>query len=117
MSETGILWTHWGHLATKPVVALPIWWVASLVLPMAWAIGVALLVPAAVSLWRKQKLWPGCLQTQTMLVSKDEVADSWAALVVVLPVAMDGPVLIRVAIGLLLAAVLWPLGLHRWARP
>lgn len=115
MSETGFWWTHWGHLLTKPLVAVPLWWLAQLVLPPWMSVVIALGVPLVYSAIRKARLWPGSLKTA--VAWKDEAADAWAAGIVVLPLAMDSlqPVM-RVAIGALMGVwfVVW---LHRWALP
>ena len=121
MSETGFWWTHWGHLVTKPILAgvlyaFALWGVTQAGWPHALAWGVALFLPALVSLARKAILWPGCLKG--LNVWRDEFVDVWASAVLVAPLAADTmPVGYRVALGVGLAGVLWPVGLHRWALP
>lgn len=115
--STPFLWTHWGHLATKPAQSL------ALYLPLRWfgvapwtAVVVALVVPALVSAVRKQVLWPGCFRH--LDVWKDEFADTWAAAVGVLPLAITTmPLVYRVVFGFAMLGVLWPGGLHKWALP
>ena len=118
MTETGFWWTHAGHLLTKPLIAAPLWWVAARVLPPWLAVSLALLLPAAYSLWRKNRLWPGCLRTQTGLVVRDEIADAYAAAIVVLPLAMDTmPLGYRLALGVAMLVFFVGSGLHRWGLP
>lgn len=118
MSETGFWWSHWGHLLTKPLLAVPLWWLAGQWLPPVPAMGLALLLPAMVSLGRKAILWPGSVRRETWMVMQDEVADTVAAAVVVVPLGTSMlPMGMRVAFGVALVALLWPVGLHRWARP
>lgn len=112
---SGFWWTHWGHLLTKPLVAVPLWWVASRWLPWWAAVALALGVPLVYSAIRKARLWPGSLKTA--LAWKDEVADAWAAGIIVLPLALDIlPLPMRLAIGVLMA-VWFGMWLHRWALP
>lgn len=122
-NETGFWWSHWGHLLTKSLGScglfvalhwLPLLW-HGYGTPEPWAAGYALLLPVLYSLWRKNKLWPGCLTRETGVVVRDEIADTWAAAIGVLPwvVGWQWKVVV-VAVGII---VLWPLKLHKWALP
>jgi hypothetical protein len=111
-----LLDTHWGHLATKPAQSLLIFGVLSwLHVPVVLAAGVSLIVPAIYSGIRKEILWPGSMTS--VIGWKDLVADTWAASVVILPLVSGMPVGYKVWLGVTMCAVLWPLGLHKWALP
>lgn len=106
---TSVLDSHWGHLATKPLQALALWAVASLVFhfPPGLAIGLALGLPALYSGVRKQILWPGSMTSA--IGWKDLAADTLAGSI---------GVLLFVAPWYWTAAALGVLLLiHRWALP
>lgn len=116
MPETGFWWTHWGHLLTKPLVAVGLWLPCHL-LHAPWGVGlaVALGIPLVYSAIRKARRWPGSLRTA--VAWRDELADAWAAGIVVLPLVLDMlPLPMRLAVGALMA-VWFGAFLHRWALP
>jgi len=117
MSETGFWWSHWGHLATKPLQALaiflPLHFLPFLHLPATWAALAALALPALYSAVRKQRLWPGCFTHLDVWL--DEFVDTWAAATAIVPFLVPWSFkLIVLAVGVI---VLWPLGLHKRALP
>ena len=108
--------THWGHLITKPIQSLVL--LGGLVwfhVPVALAVGISLALPAIYSGIRKQILWPGSMTSA--IGWKDLVADTWASAIIILPLVADMPVGYKVWLGVTMFAVLWPLGLHKWALP
>jgi len=122
--EVGFWWSHWGHLLTKPLLSggiyialhfrpgflsiVPSW------TPLQAGI-LAVLLPFLYSLWRKHKYWPLAWLSREAI--QDEVADAVAAMVAVLPLAINLPWYWRLGVMANMVFVLWPFGIHKWAKP